>query len=405
MPKTASAARDAETPRKPVASSPSPGAHGRRFAAVAALALVAAAGVVFMTVRRGGNEPPPLPETLQTLAPEIRTLIQDKRALAAERRGDVRAFVDYALAMHFNGLYQDSYRAFVRLAELDPKNPLPVHYQGHCHREMGDLDAAFDAYDRVANRHATFAPAWYERGRLNLDRGDLDAAERDLAKACELAPQTADPWIGAGDLANKKRDFAKAKERLDRALALDPVEKTALYQMGVALRGLGRREEAERKLIAGTGASARRMPDEWSKREGEFSRSVSSLTSTAIHLMQTGKPREGVALLERLQRDHPKNIEVLVNLGGAYQDAGQYEKAKTVFLRALEMSPGKDAVLINLASVHLNLKDDKAALEWADKAIKVAPEQAHAHANRGYALMRLKRPQEATESYRKAVKY
>lgn len=60
---------------------------------------------------------------------------------------------------------------------------------------------------------------------------------------------------------------------------------------------------------------------------------------------------------------HPYHIHVLNNLGTCYESLGDHSTAEHYYLKALEISPGFNETLINLAAVYYNMKKYKIAYD------------------------------------------
>jgi tetratricopeptide (TPR) repeat protein len=397
-------AASADSPRPPE-TSPSPVPHPRRPASSPARTAFATAALVLLVGCSGSVPEPYVPPELAQSSEVTRKFIGDLLAIAKAKPTDEKARVDYALGLYFNELSKAAHENFRHLEALMPKSPLPKHYRAHCQRRFGDLAEAAKLYDEVAAAFPEFAPAVHERGRLALERDDFAAAERDFKRASELAPLAFEPWLSLGDVAVRQGEFEQALKHLEKAATIAPKDKVVLYQTGLALRGLGRRDEAEKKLAAGSGSIPKKMSDPWSGREGEFSRSVSNLTTTAIHLVQTGRMKEGITLLERLAADNPEDLELLNNLACAYQDNKQSEKAISLLEKALAKSPERDSTLVNFASLYINLGDNAKAIEYADRALKSNPTFGPAFFNKGNAFARQGKSAEAIAQYREGIRH
>ncbi len=96
---------------------------------------------------------------------------------------------------------------------------------------------------------------------------------------------------------------------------------------------------------------------------------------------------------------------VLYDQGVACQRAGDWECARAAFSRTLEMDPGFASAYRARAAVHLALGDGPAALQDAQTALMLAPEDAGAHALLGEILRRaFHDPLQALDAYDAAVK-
>jgi len=73
----------------------------------------------------------------------------------------------------------------------------------------------------------------------------------------------------------------------------------------------------------------------------------------AAHLLSNGQGEDAILLLKRCHDLHPDDIDVLINLGGAYILAGRHRLAVPLLERASELDPDNPAVWSNLAAAYL----------------------------------------------------
>ena len=88
----------------------------------------------------------------------------------------------------------------------------------------------------------------------------------------------------------------------------------------------------------------------------------------AAILLSSGNGADAIPLLERCFALHPEDVDVLVNLGGAYILAGQHRRAVPILERASELAPHEPAVWSNLAAAYLG-NPVLATSEQQEKAI------------------------------------
>lgn len=101
----------------------------------------------------------------------------------------------------------------------------------------------------------------------------------------------------------------------------------------------------------------------------------------------------------------PTQVDVrsLYEAGLACREVGDDECALQSFTQAIEIDPDFAPAYIARGSVHLAQGQMVVALDDADSAVAVAPEDASAHALRGEILRRLDRPREASKAFDRAV--
>jgi Flp pilus assembly protein TadD len=108
------------------------------------------------------------------------------------------------------------------------------------------------------------------------------------------------------------------------------------------------------------------------------------------------------AELEIAASGRPDDAEVLYLLGLSLWKGGKPEQAEPVLERAAALDGGSSRTWINLARVRLDLDDSRSALEAADRALGIEPLSADALHQRGRALARLGRGDEALDTLSRA---
>lgn len=73
----------------------------------------------------------------------------------------------------------------------------------------------------------------------------------------------------------------------------------------------------------------------------------------AAHLLSSGNGKDAIPLLRRCFELHPDDVNVLMNLGGAYILAGQHARAVPVLEKATELAPEDPNIWTNLAAAYL----------------------------------------------------
>jgi len=129
---------------------------------------------------------------------------------------------------------------------LDRLDVPPEAYLAHASaaRDIGELRRAADAMAFAAKK-------WPDHGGIELiwaetlkDQRKFDDASGHAAKACALDPDSGDAQAIAGVIAHKLGHFEQAATAYSRALELGFVDDTMEHNLGAALVGAGRPEEA-----------------------------------------------------------------------------------------------------------------------------------------------------------------
>jgi len=122
-----------------------------------------------------------------------------------------------------------------------------------------------------------------------------------------------------------------------------------------------------------------------------------------VYLVEAGRAKEAVALLEAFAALEPPDFDVLQTHGAALARLGQRAAALASFERARQLDPTSASVQVNQGTVHLMAGDLRAARAAFEGALALDPGVARAWNSLGVIAAREGRLDDAIESWRKAV--
>ena len=130
------------------------------------------------------------------------------------------------------------------LAKRGAADPRSLVILASLFTDAGDYDRASTLADAIVAAHPDFVDAYNARGIAAMRRGRHDVAQQSFRKMLELDPTSATAYanLGADDLS--AHDLPPAIDALTQAVALDPRNFDTLYNLGMALDAVGRRDEA-----------------------------------------------------------------------------------------------------------------------------------------------------------------
>ncbi|MFZ5874864.1 MAG: tetratricopeptide repeat protein [Nitrospirota bacterium] len=146
------------------------------------------------------------------------------------------------------GEYDQAEREFRAILTLAPSYPRVYYNLGLLALRRNRPDEATAAFERVIALAPRDAGAWTHVGILALRSGDAPRAERAFETALEIDPMQRDALNNLATIYLERRDWLKAFDLTSLALQRDPAFLEAAYNRGVALAGLGRRDEAVAEL-------------------------------------------------------------------------------------------------------------------------------------------------------------
>lgn len=197
--------------------------------------------------------------------------------------------------------------------------------------------------------------------------------------------------------------WIEAARSFNEALRADP--RLAMAQLGLSYAlgelsdGAGARAASQRATELATGASARERV---------------RIELRARQLVASARPTDSAAigpyraLLDRVGREYPSDVELLLVVGHA-QDGGQQSQGMNggsgslrYYEQARTLAPDYFAVDHYIAHAYENLGKPEAALPFARRFAQKAPKVPHAHHMYGHVLRQVDRMREAIAEFRTA---
>lgn len=165
---------------------------------------------------------------------DYRSAIQALPAVALNRR---------ALESWRNGQFLDPRKALNLLDEalaLDPDNVTTINNRGVALYQMGQMEAAVEAFSRAVALAPAYADAYNNRGIAYMAMQNYQAAENDFTRVLELMPLRVETYIDRGVARKNLWRHHEALEDYQRALLIDPQH--AHWQAGQDSASLDYRE-------------------------------------------------------------------------------------------------------------------------------------------------------------------
>ncbi len=159
-------------------------------------------------------------------------------------RLDWRRLNDYGIGLLLQGDTRAAAWAFQKVAETAPER-----LDGHRNLARvavadGDVDTAFRHLERCEEIRSADAQTAWVWGTALQEAGRYDEAAAAYERVLQDFPGDRQAWKNLGRVRYLKGSREGALAALDRALAIDPEDRMAHYHRMLALRALGRRNEA-----------------------------------------------------------------------------------------------------------------------------------------------------------------
>jgi tetratricopeptide (TPR) repeat protein len=200
----------------------------------------------------------------------------------------------------------------------------------------------------------------YEQAYESIQLGAPRAAVTALERALRLDPKWSDCWLLLGNARFMASQIDQGMQAYEKAVSVDPTNLNSRRHLAMALTVAHRDGEA----IAAWQEFLKLGPAD----------SVGSEKLRAL-LLETGRYKEALVYLRKAEEEHGDIPEIQRQLGEAYLNTKDEEKAMVHFHKALELdgSPAMlNAVAYSLAESKRDLND---ALQYAEEAVKKTEEQ------------------------------
>ena len=282
----------------------------------------------------------------------------------------------------------------------------------------GNLPEAAARYEAILRIAPRLAPAYNNLGSIYLQQREFRKAAQILERGLEINRDMPSASALLGIALYEMGEYAAARPRLEVALRANPGDGNAEMYLANDLIHLSEFEKAAEHLQV----LARREPknqEVWyllGKVYMHLSQaSLAKLNeidpnSYLVHQV-SGEIMESMNNLDGALLEYKKAVELApdrhgthYHLGNAYWLLLMWEPAKKEFLAELRNDPQNCQAQWKLGDILLEQQAaPQSALEQLDKALAICPESAEAHEDRGRALLKLERYEEAAKDLQKAA--
>lgn len=262
--------------------------------------------------------------------------------------------------------------------------------RGRAYQMTGQLQEALGDYGKAIELNDSYLQARLCRALL-LDRSlaKPDEAAKDYARILEIEPDSEVGHLVAGISLYQQGKFAKALPSLEKAVALNGRDESALYYLIRCHLQLGDHEKAE--TVATTAHEL-------------YPANEIYLNLRGLSFYHRGRWKEALRDYEAALALNGRNADSWSNLGLLWQDRGDAKRAYECYSKAIEISPNTPLYLKNRANFLMRQERAEEALPDIEKALSIAPEDFEAHLIAGQVQMGLSRSKEAIRHFNEAIR-
>ncbi len=252
----------------------------------------------------------------------------------------------------------------------------------------------------------TLAPtlweAHYDLGLAYRKLGELDQAERELARARELAPEADEPLWALAECALARGEPDRAAPLLEQLLAHAP-ERAEAREPARERNDAQAREPTRERNDAQARESTRERNDAQARAHARERDDVEVRLTLAAVERERDRLDEALKLARAVLVNNPKEIRALLEIGRIYRAQSAYDVSELVLEKARALADKSAPVYNELGLLALARGDTQLAFTHFSKAESLDPSFWPAHVNQGSVLLRAGDYAAAERAYRAAL--
>jgi tetratricopeptide (TPR) repeat protein len=320
-----------------------------------------------------------VPTNLSQFDPNVIALVEQQMKQIDSQPRDAASYAELGMIYEANMLWPDASRAYAVAVDLEPTSIWWRFHLAVATRTAGDSEEALRLLRELADEYPELAPAQQRLGEALTEAGELADAAVAYRHVIELQPGSPEGYHGLGEVRLLQRDYAAARELLEQAVALAPRYRGSRYALGLAYRGLGLLDDAQRELALGVDALPRYLTDPLASQIRDYAVNLPARRNKAAALLRGGRPDQAALLLEQVLKEQPGNATDLNNLAIAYMRMQRFDEARARLEEAQQIAPEKFSSWLNLSSLAIRTGDPGAAVVFAEGAVERAPTMPQTH--------------------------
>lgn len=277
--------------------------------------------------------------------------------------------VEYGTALRENGAKAAALEFFEAALSVNPNNAEALVQRGLLLDEAGRWDEAIRDYRRATEiLPAAISDKLRSRADALLDAGQAERALVLITLVAEASPEDSETQEDLADFYRKTQDYPRALEIYDRALALDPENRTAWRYRGDTLRLMSDLEAAV----------------------ADYTTAIQVDPEYKQAFVRRGNALQELGDCQAALADFDRAIEIDAEYDLAYRERadcksalGAYDAAIADYTRALEIDPEYLGALDGRRNAFYATRQYEAALQDAQRHDQISPDDARNIFSRG----------------------
>ncbi len=348
--------------------------HGRKLTCprrlLPLLMVLVSPSILQGVIHKPSQEIPTVPDPDQSsMEPQVAAKIQEHREAVIAHPSSSESWGKLGMVLHAHGHEREAFVCYENAANLEPKEFRWPYLMARSVRG-DDREKTLALAERASELMPYYSPIYVLRGELLEEDNEVESAKEQYEKAVANDSRCAPAEAGLGRLYLLEGDLEASLRHLLRAAELS---ENAGEIHGFLVRVYRRMGDMDR-----------------AKEEAKLARELTGQMALRDPVMGDMRA-EDVSSVTQLEQA----MEV--------DDAGDYEKAETMYRRLLEIRPADTNIHERLATTLVHQNELPEAWEHYEKALDIKPENPGALYGLGNILGLEKNFDESVEMYRKSL--
>lgn len=292
-----------------------------------------------------------------------------------------------------NALYFDDYvlsiQYFNQVIKLKPYLSEPYMLRAIAKIQLGDYTGAEMDCNAAINRNPFQPGAYYTRGFIYRQTGELEKAEQDFSEALIFAPENKTYIAMRADVRAELKQYDLALDDINHLLHREPQSAALHFEKGSICMRSGDTICAKNAFIKATEYDSQN-PANWS--------------ALGVVQLQLEEQDEALISLSKSIEYGSKWAGDYINRGIIYYRRHNYRSALADYDKAVTLAPRNAQCYYNRGVLRQELGDYNRALEDFTQAINLAPEQIEFYYQRGMVQLQLRQWQEALSDFQTIIR-
>jgi tetratricopeptide (TPR) repeat protein len=287
-----------------------------------------------------------------------------------------------------------------------------------------EWDALRETATQIVNLQPNVPDGYALRAIAEINRKQVSDGENDLQKAMQVAPQNPVGYIQMGNLRASQNRTSDALKFYEDALARDSNSAEALLGIANVYLGQKQTDKAIARVQAQLGKQASNSnfhyilgsllidKKDFAGSESELKRAIDLDKSNVNALLKLGQVEvqlgavdQAIATYQASAQNNPGDIRFPILTGELYEAKQDWDKAKEMYQKALQIQADNPLASNNLAYIMLEQGGNiDVALSMAQIARRGMPDSANAADTLGYAYLQKGAYNSAVDLFKEAIR-